>query len=139
EVELDPGVAQPGDQLPARRQLPGADQIGFPAVDGVELVTHQATLESLFVDEAAALLALIVVGDTGGQGDRQIEQSGVALPAQLTATEAAVQLDHAAAEYGLGGQAQGLGRMEKAAQQTDAGGGQGVVQPGHGTLSAYRG
>ena len=99
-VELDPVVAHPGDQLPARGQLPGADQVGFLAVDGVELVAHQTALAAVVVDEALALLALVVVGQPGGQGDRQIEQPGIALPAQLAAAEASVQFDHATAGAG---------------------------------------
>ena len=63
----------------------------------IEFVALQTALAAELIDEALAALALIVPAQAGGQGYRQAEQLGVALPAQLTAAEAAVQLDHAAA------------------------------------------
>ena len=90
-------MTQAGSERPARVQLPGADQIGILAVDRVVFVALLGTLATEVVDEAVALLALVVVGQARRQLDRQPEEFGIALPAQLATTEAPVQLDNATA------------------------------------------
>ena len=96
-IELDLAVARTGGQAPAWGQLPGADQVGFAAFDAVEFVALQAALAAELVGEALAAFTLIIPAQARSQRYRQLEQLGVALPADFAAAKATVQLDHAAA------------------------------------------